>query len=96
MLDLPPDWMNWTLSTLLFLGAIVLLLVTLTMWDINDPGWARKGLLPIETTRGDRVFMGLLLTGCIFCFWLYFFGQTAAWGVLLLGALAVAGAINLF
>jgi predicted small integral membrane protein len=96
MISLPPEWMNWTLSTVIFLGAIVVLLITLTVWDIKDPGWAREGLLPIETTRGDRVFMGLLLTGCIFCFWLYFLGQTAVWGVLVLGALVMVGTVNFF
>jgi len=96
MLSIPPGWMNWTLSTIIFLGSIISLLVTLTVWDVNDPGWARKGLLPIETTRGDRVFMGLLLTGCLFCFWLYFFTQTAVWGVLVLGALVMVGTVRFF
>jgi Predicted small integral membrane protein len=89
--------MHWTLPTLLFLGSIVLLLVTLTVWDMQDPGWGRVGfVLPIATTRGDRVFMGLLLTGCTFCLWLYFFGSTAVWGVLVVGALLMVGTINFF
>jgi predicted small integral membrane protein len=75
MLNLAPDWMNWTLPTLIFLGTIISLLVGFTVWDMKDPGWAREGyLLPIATTRGDRFFMGLLITGCIFCLWLTFFG----------------------
>ena len=96
MLSLPPDWMNWTTGTLIFLGFIILLLTTLTIWDMKDPGWARQGLLPIETTRGDRIFMGLLLTGCIFCLWLYFVGTTAVWAVLVLGALSLIGTVNFF
>ncbi|WP_103026495.1 DUF2160 domain-containing protein [Salinibacter altiplanensis] len=96
MLSLPPDWMNWTTSTFLFLGSILLLLIGLTIWDMKAPGWARQGLLPIETTRGDRFFMGLLMTGCIFCLWLYFVGPTAAWGVLILGIVSIVGAINFF
>ena len=94
MLSLPPEWMQWTLPTVLFLGFIAAMLVGLTLWDIKDPGWARQGLLPIDTTRGDRVFMGLLLTGCTFCLWMLFFSQTAAWGVLLVGAVLVAGSIS--
>lgn len=95
--SLPPQWMQWTIPTLLFLGFIIALLVTLTLWDIKDPGWAREGLiLPIATTRGDRVFMGLLLTGCFFCLWLYLFGTTAVWGVIVLGALTMVGTINFF
>ena len=68
----------------------------ITVWDMKAPGWARQGLLPIDTTRGDRVFMGLLLTGCTFCLWLYFFSQTAVWGVVVIGALLMMGTINFF
>jgi predicted small integral membrane protein len=97
MLSLPPEWMNWTLGTILFLSFVILLIVTLTLWDIKDPGWARKGgLLPIATTRGDRVFMGLLLTGCIFCLWLLLIGQTAVWAVPALGVVALVTTINFF
>jgi len=95
--SLPPQWMQWTIPTILFLGTIILLLISLTIWDMKAPGWAREGLvLPIATTRGDRVFMGLLLTGCTFCLWLYLVGQTAVWGVLVLGALLMVGTINFF
>lgn len=94
MLSFPPEWMQWTLPTILFLGFIFTMLIGLTIWDVNEPGWARQGLLPIDTTRGDRVFMGLLLTGCTFCLWMLFFSQTAVWGVLLVGAVLVAGSIS--
>jgi len=95
--SLPPQWMQWTISTLVFLGTIILLLVGLTIWDMKDPGWAREGyILPIATTRGDRFFMGLLLTGIIFCLWLVFFGKTAVWGVVIIGALTIVGTINFF
>jgi predicted small integral membrane protein len=96
MLSFPPQWMQWTLPTILFLGFIILMLVGLTVWDMKDPGWARQGFLPIDTTRGDRVFMGLLLTGCTFCLWLYFFSQTAVWGVVVVGALLMVSTINFF
>lgn len=88
--------MHWTLPTILFLGTIILLLTTMTVWDMKDPGWAREGLLPIETTRGDRFFMGLLLTGCTFCLWLYFFGSTAVWGVPVMGFLLITITISFF
>jgi predicted small integral membrane protein len=85
--SLPPDWMRWTIPSMIFLGSIISMLITLTVWDMKDPGWGRVGtILPIETTRGDRVFMTLLLTGITFCLWLYFVGQSAAWTVLLIGA----------
>lgn len=96
MVSLPPQWMHWTIPTLLFLGFIILLLISLTVWDIKDPGYAREGLLPIETTRGDRVFMSLLLTGCTFCLWLYVFSQTLVWIVLLIGVVLATSVIKLF
>ena len=96
MLSLPPQWMYWTLPTLFFLGSIILLLTTLTIWDVKDPGYAREGLLPIETTRGDRVFMSLLITGCTFCLWLITFSSSTAWAVLLVGAAAAVGVIKFF
>ena len=96
MTELPPQWMYWTVPTLLFVGFIVLMLIGLSFWDAKDPGWGRQGLLPIETTRGDRVFMSILTTLGIFCFWLYFIGTTAVWGVLVAGAATTVGIMNLF
>lgn len=96
MITLPPQWMHWTLPTLIFLGAILLLIVGLTVWDMKEPGYAREGLLPIETTRGDRVFMGILLTGSVFCLWLLTFSQTAVWTVLAAGVVVMASTIRWF
>lgn len=36
------------------------MLVGMTLWEIKSPTTSRKGFLPIETTRGDRLFIGLL------------------------------------
>lgn len=96
MTELPPQWMYWTVPTLLFVGFIILMLITLSFWDAKDPGWARQGVLPIETTRGDRVFMSILTTLGIFCLWLYFIGITAVWGVFVAGAAAAVGIMNFF
>ncbi|QLC72508.1 DUF2160 domain-containing protein [Pseudomonas sp. LPB0260] len=54
------DWMAWTLPTGLFFGAIAVLLAGMTVWEIRSPCVERKGFLPISTTRGDRLFIGLL------------------------------------
>jgi predicted small integral membrane protein len=53
-------WMAWTLPVALFFGAIVLMLVGMTLWELRSPTVLRKGWLPIATTRGDRLFIGLL------------------------------------
>jgi predicted small integral membrane protein len=54
------DWMAWTLPVAVFFTCIVLMLVGMTVWEISSPTMLRKGWLPIATTRGDRLFIGLL------------------------------------
>ena len=54
------EWMAWTTPTAAFFGAIALLLVGMTSWELRSPSIARRGFLPIVTTRGDRLFIGLL------------------------------------
>lgn len=54
------DWMAWTLPVAVFFVAIVAMLVGMTIWEIRSPTVLRKGFLPIATTRGDRLFIGLL------------------------------------
>ena len=54
------DWMAWTLPVAVFFSCIVLMLAAMTLWEIRSPTVLRKGFLPIATTRGDRLFIGLL------------------------------------
>jgi len=54
------DWMAWTLPVAVFFTCIGLMLVGMTVWEIKSPTVMRKGFLPIPTTRGDRLFIGLL------------------------------------
>ncbi len=54
------EWMAWTLPVAVFFTCIVLMLVGMTVWEIKVPTVARKGFLPIITTRGDRLFIGLM------------------------------------
>ena len=54
------DWMAWTLPVAVFFGCIVLMLVGMTLWEIKSPTTLRRGWLPIATTRGDRLFVGLM------------------------------------
>jgi predicted small integral membrane protein len=53
-------WMAWTLPVAVFFICIVLMLAGMTVWEIKSPTVMRKGFLPIATTRGDRLFIGLL------------------------------------
>ncbi|MCR8961418.1 DUF2160 domain-containing protein [Variovorax sp. S2] len=53
-------WMSWTTPVAVFFVCIALMLVGMTVWEIKSPTTLRRGWLPIETTRGDRLFIGLL------------------------------------
>ncbi|MGE7992261.1 DUF2160 domain-containing protein [Pseudomonas sp. NPDC089554] len=54
------EWMAWTLPTALFFAAVGLLLSCMTVFELRRPCLERRGFLPIVTTRGDRLFIGLL------------------------------------
>ena len=54
------EWMAWTLPVAVFFTSIVLMLAGMTVWELRSPTVLRKGWLPIATTRGDRLFIGLL------------------------------------
>lgn len=59
------DWMYWTTPVAVFFSCIVLMLIGMTVWEIKSPTIERKGWLPMRTTRGDRLFIGLLLAAYI-------------------------------
>lgn len=54
------EWMAWTLPTALFFIAVGLMLLGMTVLELRRPCIERRGFLPIVTTRGDRLFIGLL------------------------------------
>ena len=54
------DWMAWTLPVAVFFSCIAVMLVVMTVWEIKSPTTLRRGWLPIATTRGDRLFIGLM------------------------------------
>lgn len=59
------DWMVWTLPVGVFFGCIATMLVVMTVWELRSPTVLRKGFLPMPTTRGDRLFVGLLAAGYV-------------------------------
>ncbi|HQS31744.1 MAG: hypothetical protein B7X59_02200 [Polaromonas sp. 39-63-203] len=73
------DWMAWTLPVAVFFTAIVLMLVGMTVWEIKSPTTARRGFLPIETTRGDRLFIGLLAAAYVNLVFVGISGKLASW-----------------
>lgn len=66
------EWMAWTLPTAAFFVGIGALLVGMTVWQRVSPTRIREGLLPIATTRGDRLFIGLLASAFLHLAWLGF------------------------
>ncbi len=61
--------MAWTTPVAIFFIGVVLMLVGMTIWEMRSPTVERKGFLPIPTTRGDRLFIGLLTAAYINLAW---------------------------
>jgi predicted small integral membrane protein len=59
------EWMVWTTPVAVFFSCIALMLVGMTVWEFKSPTTLRRGWLPMETTRGDRLFIGLLIAAYI-------------------------------
>ncbi|WP_426034229.1 DUF2160 domain-containing protein [Cypionkella sp. TWP1-2-1b2] len=76
-------WMAWTFPVALFFYIIAALLITFTLLAIRYPETPRHGVLTIETTRGDRLFITLLGSAFINLAWLFFFGAPLTWALIL-------------
>jgi predicted small integral membrane protein len=76
------SWMAWTLPTALFFATIALLLIGMMIWEYFVPGGSpRRGILGLDTTRGDRLFISLLGSAYIHLAWLAFVGPDLWWAV---------------
>lgn len=75
------EWMAWTLPTAAFFISIALILVGMTVWQVVQPSVERRGLLPLRTTRGDRLFIGLLGSAYIHLAWLGFTDLNLWWAL---------------
>ncbi|MFY8119282.1 MAG: DUF2160 domain-containing protein [Roseateles sp.] len=73
------DWMYWTTPVAIFFSCIVLMLIGMTVWEIKSPTTLRKGFLPLKTTRGDRLFIGLLTAAYINLAFVGLAGRMAEW-----------------
>jgi predicted small integral membrane protein len=84
-------WMAWTAATLAFFVAVFALIALMGLLEWRNPGGnPRHGVLGLETTRGDRLFISLLGSAWIFLGWLFLFSTPLLWGAVVL-ALAWAG-----
>lgn len=73
------NWMAWTLPVAVFFACIVLMLLGMTVWEIRSPTVMRRGWLPMATTRGDRLFVGLLLAAYVNLAFLGFSERMVSW-----------------
>ncbi len=90
LLTLSLSWMSWTWETAAFFLFIASLLAVMTVWELRSPGGApRRGILAIDTTRGDRLFISLLGSAFIHLAWLGVF-STPLWGAVALSLLYAA------
>jgi predicted small integral membrane protein len=83
------EWMAWTRPVAIFFIGIAVMLIGMTVWEICSPTVPRRGFLPLVTTRGDRLFVGLLTAAYINLGWTGFTDLSQWYGVIL-GALATA------
>ena len=67
-------WMAWTLPTAIFFCALAATLAVMTWLAVKYPEAERVGVLRIPTTRGDRLFISLVLAAIIHLLWIGFVG----------------------
>jgi len=63
-------WMAWTLPTLIFFVLLAMTLAVMTWLAVAYPEAERVGILRIPTTRGDRLFISLIMTAVIHLAWI--------------------------
>ena len=67
-------WMAWTLPTAIFFVLLAMTLAVMTGLAIAYPEAERVGILRIPTTRGDRLFISLIMAAVIHLLWIGFVG----------------------
>ncbi|MBK3665232.1 DUF2160 domain-containing protein [Bradyrhizobium diazoefficiens] len=63
-------WMAWTLPTAIFFVALACTLAVMTWLGAVYPEAERVGVLRIPTTRGDRLFISLIVAAVIHLLWI--------------------------
>ena len=58
-------WMAWTLPTAIFFVLLATTLAVMTWLAVAYPEAERVGILRIPTTRGDRLFISLMMAAVI-------------------------------
>jgi predicted small integral membrane protein len=63
-------WMAWTPPTAIFFVLLSMTLAVMTWLAAGYPEAERVGILQIPTTRGDRLFISLIMTAVIHLLWI--------------------------
>jgi predicted small integral membrane protein len=84
------SWMAWTGPVAIFFSGVAILLIAMTIWEIRSPTLARRGFLPLVTTRGDRLFIGLLAAAYVNLAWAGLTDMPQWWGAGLSAAVVIA------
>jgi predicted small integral membrane protein len=82
-------WMAWTLPTAIFFVLLAMTLAVMTGLAMAYPEAERVGILRIPTTRGDRLFISLIMAAVIHLLWIGFIGTDT------IATLPVGGGIEL-
>lgn len=77
----PGGWMAWSFPVALFFWVVAGLLIVFTILAIRHPEVPRVGIIGIETTRGDRLFITLLGSAFINLAWLWFDAGPQLWAL---------------
>ncbi len=73
------SWMAWTTPVAVFFICIAVMLAGMTIWELKSPTSLRRGFLPLETTRGDRLFIGLLAAAYVNLAFVGLAGRLTEW-----------------
>lgn len=66
------NWMHFTRPSVIIVIIFIVMLSVLAILDRYKRSYPRKGFLPYSTTRGDRIFLSLLIMIGIGLVWLKF------------------------
>lgn len=84
-------WMLWVEPTAIFFSLVAVMLIGMTVWELVQPTVERKGLLlPMPTTRGDRLFIGLMASAYLNAGWLGWVHLSQWWAVAISALLVIA------
>jgi predicted small integral membrane protein len=70
-------WMHWTVPSAIGVAGVFSLIVGLNVLGKYRPSFPRKGFFPMETNRGDRVFLSIVSSLIVWIFWMRFLPEAS-------------------